>query len=69
VPGQGGHQGGGDRLPADRLALFPEQDQALDLVQVLGAQRERATAAAGGLGVQPQDQRVDSWRVTSGIQM
>ncbi len=23
------HQGGGDRLPADRLAFFPRQDQAL----------------------------------------
>jgi NaMN:DMB phosphoribosyltransferase len=29
VPDQRGHQGGGDRLPAERLALFPEQDQAV----------------------------------------
>ena len=66
VPDQRGHQGGGDRLPADRLALFPQQDQALIAVQVGRAQRERAAAAAGGLGVQPQDQRVEFGVVARG---
>jgi hypothetical protein len=41
------HQGGGDRLPAHRLALFPQQDQALIRVQIIRAQRQRAAAAAG----------------------
>ena len=53
-----GHQGGRDRLPADRLALLPQQDQALVRVEILRTQRERAAAAAGGLRVQPQQQRV-----------
>ena len=56
---QRGHQGGGDRLPADRLALFAQQDQALIGVQFGRAQREGAAAAACGLGVQPQDQRIE----------
>ena len=34
---QVGHQGGGDRLPADGLAFLSQQDQALDGVEVLGA--------------------------------
>ena len=55
---QAGHQGGGDRLPADPLALLAQQDQALVRIEVLRAQRERPAAAAGGLGVQPQQQRV-----------
>ncbi len=58
VADEPGHEREGDRLPADRLALLPEQDQALLSVQVQGAQRERAAAPAGGLGVQPQDHRV-----------
>jgi hypothetical protein len=52
------HQGGRDRLPADRLALFPQQDQALVWVEIVRAQRQCAAAAAGGIGVQPQQQRV-----------
>jgi hypothetical protein len=63
---QCGHQGGGDRLPADRLALFAEQDQALVRVQVGRAQRERTAAPAGGLGVQPQDQRVQFGVIAGG---
>jgi hypothetical protein len=43
---QAAHQGGRDRLPADRLALFPQQDQALVRVQVPRAQGERAAAPA-----------------------
>jgi hypothetical protein len=31
---QTAHQGGGDRLPADRLALLPQQDQALVRIQI-----------------------------------
>ena len=63
---EAGHQGGGDRLPADRLALLPQQDQALVRVQVLRAQRQRAAAAAGGLGVQPQQQRVELGIIAGG---
>ena len=61
-----GHQGRGYRLPPDRLALFPEQDQALVAVQVGRAQGEGAAAAAGGLGVQPQDHRVELGIVSGG---
>jgi hypothetical protein len=42
-----GHQGGGDRLPADRLALLPQPDHALVRVEIIRAQREGAAAAAG----------------------
>src|SRR5690349_15227220 len=52
------HQGRGDWLPAERLALLTEHDQALLAVQVLGTQRQRAAATAGGLRVKPQDERV-----------
>jgi hypothetical protein len=55
---EGGHQGGGDGLPADGLAFLAQQDQALLGVEVGRAQRQRAAAAAGGLGVQAQQQRV-----------
>jgi hypothetical protein len=55
---QRGHQGRGDRLPAECLAFLPEHDQALLAVQVPVAQRERAPASAGGLGAEPQDERV-----------
>jgi hypothetical protein len=54
VLGQAGHQGWGDRLPADRLAFLPEQDQALVRVQVPRPQGQRAAAPAGGLSVQSQ---------------
>src|ERR1700722_8468433 len=49
VPCQRGHECRGHWLPADRLALFPEQDQALLAVEVGRAQGERAAAAAGSL--------------------
>ena len=55
---QAAHQGGRDRLPAHRLALFPHQDQALARIEVLRVQGEGAAAAAGGLGVEPQQQLV-----------
>jgi hypothetical protein len=55
---EAGHQGWGDRLPADRLALLPQQDQALLRVQIPRPQRQRATAPAGRLGVEPQQQGV-----------
>ncbi len=35
---EAGHQGGGDRLPAHRLALLPQQDQALVSVEIGRAQ-------------------------------
>ena len=43
---QAAHQGGRDRLPADRLAFFPQPDQALVRIQIIGAQRQRAASAA-----------------------
>jgi hypothetical protein len=52
-----GRQSGGDRLPADRLALLPQQDQALLRIQILraaGPVRRRG----GGLGMQAEYQRV-----------
>ena len=48
---QMGHQGRGDRLPADRLALLPEEHQTLGRVEILGTQCERAAAAARRLQV------------------
>jgi hypothetical protein len=54
VPEQGGHQGGGDRLPPDGLAFLAQQDQALLGIEVLRAQRQRAAPAARRLGMQPQ---------------
>jgi hypothetical protein len=41
---------GGDRPPADRLTLLPQPGQTLLLVQIEGAQRQRAAAPACGLG-------------------
>ena len=58
VPEQGGHEGGRDRLPPDGLAFLAQQDQALLGIEVLRAQRQRAAPAAGGLGVQAEQQRV-----------
>jgi len=55
---QAGHQRGGDRLPADRLAFFPQPDQALVRVQVPRPQGQRAATAARGFGMQAEDQRV-----------
>jgi hypothetical protein len=43
---QAAHQGGGDRLPADSLALFPQQDQALVRIKIPRAQRQRTAAPA-----------------------
>ena len=54
VPGQAGHQGVRNRLPADCLALLPQQDQALVSVEILRTQRERAASAASGFCMQPQ---------------
>jgi hypothetical protein len=59
------HQSGGDRLPAHGLAFLPEQDQALVRIQVRRQQSERAAAAAGRLGMQPENQTVRS-RVVAG---
>jgi hypothetical protein len=62
---QSGHEGGGDGLPADGLAFLAEPNQALVRVQVGRAERESAAAAAGGLGVQSQQQGVQ-FRVVAG---
>src|ERR1017187_3227295 len=51
-------QGGRGRVPAHSLALLPQQDQALIRIRIPRAQRQRAATAAGGLGMQPQQQRV-----------
>jgi hypothetical protein len=67
VPHEAGHQGGGDRLPAHRLALLPQQDQALVRVQIGRAQGQRAATAARGLGVQPQQQRVSGQLAESAL--
>jgi hypothetical protein len=50
---EAGHQGGGDRLPAD-LAFSRQPDQALVRVEIIRAQREGAAPAAGGLGMKPE---------------
>ena len=63
---QAAHQGGGDRLPADRLALLPQQHQALVRVQIGRPQGQGPAAAAGCLGMQPQQQRVQLWIITRG---
>ena len=66
VPEQGRHESGRDRLPPDGLAFFAQQDQALLGIEVLRAQRQRAAPAAGGLGVQAQQQRVQLRVITYG---
>ncbi len=65
VLGEPGHQGGRDRLPADGLPFLAQPDQGLAGVEVIGPQRERPAAPVGGLGVQPQDQRVQLWIVAA----
>ena len=50
----------------DATPLFPQQDQALVRVQVGRAQGQRAAAAAGRLGMQPQQQRIQLWVITRG---
>jgi hypothetical protein len=59
------HEGRRHRLPADSLALLAQEDQAQDRVEILWAQGECATSAAGGLGVQPQQQAVQCRVVAS----
>src|SRR5450755_861092 len=53
-------------LPPDGLAFLAQQDQALLGIEVLRAQRQRAAPAAGGLGVQAQQQRVQLRVITRG---
>ena len=65
VLGEPGHQGGRDRLPADGLPFLAQPDQALAGVEVIGPQRERPAAPAGGLGVQPQQQRIQLWIIAA----
>jgi hypothetical protein len=64
VLGEPGHLGGRDRLPADGFPFLAQPDRALAGVEVIGPQRERP-AAAGGLGVQPQQQRIQLWIVAA----
>lgn len=60
------HEGGRDRLPAHGLALLAQEDQALVRVQILRAHGEGTAAAACGLGVQAQQQRVQGGVVARG---
>jgi hypothetical protein len=53
-------------LPADGLAFFAQPDQALGGVEVAGSQRQGAGSAAGGLGVQAQQQAVEVGVVAGG---
>ena len=62
----GAHQGRGDRLPADCLALLPQPDQALVRIQIIRPQGQRAGTPARGLGVQPQQEGVQLRVVTCG---
>jgi len=43
---------------AHRAAFFVEPDEAMLRVEIFGRQGQGAPAPAGGLGVQPQQQRV-----------
>jgi hypothetical protein len=58
VLGQADGQGRADELPPHRAALLTELNQAGLGVEVGQAQGERAAAAAGGFGVQPEQQRI-----------
>ncbi len=55
-----------DWLPPDGLAFLARQDQALLGIEVQRVQRQRAAPAAGGLGVQAQQQRVEFRVITCG---
>ena len=48
------------------VAFLAQLDQALLGIEVLRAQRQRAAGAAGGLGVQAQQQRVQLRVITGG---
>jgi hypothetical protein len=54
------------RAATGRSRFLAQQDQALPGIEVLRAQRQRAAAAAGGLGVQAQQQRVQLRVITGG---
>ncbi|MFI2478823.1 hypothetical protein [Nocardia xishanensis] len=45
-------------MPPLGSALFPQSDQALAGVEVLWAQCQRTACAAGGFGVQPDQQHI-----------
>jgi hypothetical protein len=60
------HQRGGHGLPADRLAFLVQPDEAVLGVEVTGQQRQGAAATAGGLGMQPQQQRVQGRVIPGG---
>ncbi len=53
------HQGGGHRLPSNRLALLPQPHEALVDIEIGGAQRQRTAATARGLEMQPKKQEVE----------
>jgi hypothetical protein len=46
-------------LPADGVAFFVESDEAVVGVEVVGSEGEGAAAAAGGSGVQADEQGVE----------
>ena len=60
------HQRGRYGLPAHGLAFLVQPDQALLRVEVFWRKRQGAAAAAGGLGVQPQQQRVQGRVIPGG---
>jgi hypothetical protein len=60
VVDQMGGQVEADRLPAQRFALLTQPNESLIRIEVGPAQRERAPAPAGRLGVQAQQQRIEN---------
>jgi hypothetical protein len=47
------------------VSLLAQPDQALAGVEVIGPQRKRPATSAGGLGVQPQQQRIQLWIIAA----
>src|SRR2546423_9590225 len=60
VLGQRGDKVQGDRLPPLGTTLLTQANQAVGGVEIHQPQPERATTTARGLGVQPQQQRVEN---------
>jgi hypothetical protein len=53
------HQGGGYGLPAHRLAFLVQLDKTMLGIQVFRHARQGTAAAAGGLGMQPQEESIE----------
>ena len=63
---QAGGEGWGDGLPAHGVAFLVETHEAEVWVEVLESEGEGAAAAAGGLGVQPQEEGVEDDVIAAG---